>query len=251
MSAVRAFINANVALARATNLLLPKSLCTDGNFWFQQKVLADACLAGETVFDIGGGSRPWITPAERQRLGLYVVGLDISAAELAAAPVGSYDEAIAADLCSYVGKGDADVVICQALLEHVPDANGALRAIASALKPGGRAYIFAPCRYAVFAQLNRVLDQDLKRRVLFFLFPYAAEGHDGFVAYYDHCSPNAVKAIVHDLGLSVEQSGTFWVSGYFYFFFPAYLLWRAYQFFSWIALGRDACESFYYVLRKD
>ncbi len=62
-------------------------------------------------------------------------------------------------------------MICQALLEHVPSTERAFRAIGSLLKPGGLALIFAPSRNAVFARLNLLLPQRLKRAILFAVFP--------------------------------------------------------------------------------
>lgn len=250
MKQIRRFFEANLALCRAINLRLPWALRTDGNYWFQQNVLQNGFLSNQVVCDIGGGSRPWLSPEEKQRLNLKVVGIDISEEELQAAPAGAYDKIIAADICKFVGDASFDVVICQALLEHVPDTKGALRAIASSLKPNGLAYIFVPCRNALFAQINRALPQDLKRRILFFFWPYAAEGHDGFYAYYDGCSPSTVEAVARDLGLEAQDKRAFWASGYFYFFLPAYFLWRFYQLISWSILGEDSCESFCFVLRK-
>ena len=142
MKQIRRFFEANLALCRAINLRLPWALRTDGNYWFQQNVLQNGFLSNQVVCDIGGGSRPWLSPEEKQRLNLKVVGIDISEEELQAAPAGAYDKIIAADICKFVGDASFDVVICQALLEHVPDTKGALRAIASSLKPNGLAYIF-------------------------------------------------------------------------------------------------------------
>lgn len=246
----RRLIDGNIAVCRAINKRLPEDWRTDGNYWFQQNVLATGISPGDTVFDLGGGSRPWISPGEKTQLDLTVVGLDIDATELCAAPSGSYDEIIATDLCSFLGNGTADKVICQATLEHVPDTAGAIRAIASILKPGGQAYIFAPGRNALFARLNRALPESIKKRVLALLYPYAGEGHDGFQSYYDQCTPSSIEALARANGLEVTSRRTFWVSGYFYAFVPAYLAWRIIQRFARMTSGDDACETFCVVLRK-
>jgi 2-polyprenyl-6-hydroxyphenyl methylase/3-demethylubiquinone-9 3-methyltransferase len=250
MKLIRGFLNANVALCRAINRRLPWALRTEGNYWFQENVLRNGFEPNQIVYDIGGGSRPWFTPEEKRRLNLTVVGLDISEEELRAAPAGSYDKMVAADVCGFIGDASSDAAICQALLEHVPDTKSAIRAIASTLKPSGVAYFFIPCRNAPFAQLNRILPQELKRKILYSIWPYAAEGHDGFRAYYDNCSPSKIEAIARLYGLEVKAKGTFWASGYFYFFFPAYLVWRFYQLIAWCFLGEDGCESFFFVFRK-
>ena len=84
----------------------------------------------------------------KERLGLRGTGLDIDADELARAPAGTYDETICADITEYEGKGQADLVICQAVLEHVANTEQALRSIASCLKRGGVALLFVPSRNA-------------------------------------------------------------------------------------------------------
>lgn len=247
---LRGFFDANIKLARWVNRMLPASVRTDGNYWFQENILRGAMKGGEKVYDLGGGSRPWFSADEKQRLRLYIVGMDICAEELAAAPPGSYDETAAVDITKLIGDGSGDAVICQATMEHVDDAAGAIRGIASVLKPGGQAYIFAPCRNALFAQINRALPQEFKKNMLGRIYPYAAEGHDGFPAPYDRCAPSSIRALAEQNGLKVVREGTFWVSGYFYFFFPAYLGWRLYQMASWLVRREDACESFYFVFRK-
>ncbi len=176
-------INANVALSRAIDGLLPASLRRDGNRTFLKDYAPRAIQAGTTVYDLGGGSQPFVSLDVKERFGLRVVGLDISAEEMAQAPAGVYDRMIAADLCTYIGKGDADIVMCQATLEHVPDGAGAMRAIASVLKPGGRVFIFAPSRNALFARLNLILPQRVKEKSCSPSSPKKAQGHDGFPAF--------------------------------------------------------------------
>jgi 2-polyprenyl-6-hydroxyphenyl methylase/3-demethylubiquinone-9 3-methyltransferase len=243
-------VSLNVAMSDALDRMLPQALRLDGNVDFRANALPSVLTPGALIYDLGGGSRPCITAEEKQRQGQRVVGLDISAEELAAAPVGVYDTAIAADLCSFVGPGDGDVAICQATLEHVPDTAGAIRAIASCLSPGGRAALFAPCRNAVFARLNLILPEDFKRRMLFAVFPHKAEGHDGFKAYYNRGTPREIEQLAAANGLVVEQRRLFWVSSYFKAFVPVFVLWRAWQGLTWLVMRDQAAEAFWYILRK-
>jgi SAM-dependent methyltransferase len=251
MGLARTLIAANVSLCGAMDRMLPGRAREDGNKTFVRDYLPKAYARGTTVYDLGGGSRPGLTAGEKRQLGIRYVGLDISAEELAAAPPGVYDKTIAADLCTFAGPGDADIVICQATLEHVPDTVGAMRGLASTLKPGGRVLIFAPCRNAVFARLNLLLPESWKKAALFALFPHKAQGHDGFKAYYDHCTPSAIEALAHKNGLVVEDRKLFWTSSYFTVFAPAFVLWRIWQGLSYLVIGKNAAETFVYVLRKD
>ena len=250
MGLLRGFIDANVKASVALNRLLPQYLRTDGNYAFLEEFIPNSVSAGDRAYDLGGGSRPFLSIDRKRELGLTVVGLDISGEELAAAPDGVYDQQIVADLTKFTGDGDGDVVVCQAVLEHVRDGTGTMRAIASCLKPGGRAFIFAPCRNAVFARLNLMLPQKVKERLLFALFPSKAEGHDGFPAFYDKCTPKELEQLAESNGLEIEQRRLFWMSSYFTVLFPAFLGWRLLQAVSYLLLGKDAAETYIYVLRK-
>ncbi|HGG04986.1 MAG TPA: methyltransferase domain-containing protein, partial [Aliiroseovarius sp.] len=180
-----------------------------------------------------------------------VVGLDIDPDELGAAPDGAYDETLARDLCTFTGQGDADLVICQATLEHVPDTAGAIRAIASILKPGGKALIFAPSRNALFARLNLLLPQKWKENILYFVYPVPdVTQHQGFPAHYDKCTPREIEKLAQENGLEVSERHLFWMSSYFFNLVPAYVFWRLWQGIFRLVAGPNAAETFAYVLTK-
>lgn len=250
MGLFKFIIDANVKLSRSVDAMLPMFLRRDGNNTFIAEVLPRSVDFGDLVYDVGGGSRPFITVHDKNRLGLTVVGFDIDPAELGAAPLGLYDRTVVADLCDFEGVSEADVTICQATLEHVKDTSAAVRALASTIKPGGRIYIFAPSRNALFARLNRILPERLKRKLLFFFFPEKAKGHDGFKAYYDRCSPSEIEQLAVANDLVVEERFLFWTSSYFFVFTPAFLVWRVCQAVNYMILGTNAAETFIYVLRK-
>jgi SAM-dependent methyltransferase len=249
----RALIASQQGLSRGFDRLLPPHFRVDGNRDFVESfvpaILQSALRPGMTVYDVGGGKGPLIDPRTKSAWGLRVVGLDLSQEELDRAPGGAYDETICADVCEYRGRGDADLVICQALLEHVPDVEQALAGIASLLKPGGHALLFVPSRNALFARLNLLLPEHVKRRVLFTIFPEKEE-KQGFPARYDRCTPRDLKAIAARCGLSPVGQRCYYLSSYFSFLFPLYLAWR-----MWVVLfyciDRDqSAETFCLALRK-
>ncbi|MBW6507614.1 MAG: methyltransferase domain-containing protein [Rhodobacteraceae bacterium] len=246
---LRNFIAANRRASTALNNLLPQALRRDGNRHFRTHILPGAVYAGATVYDVGGGSQPFADAEMKRRLGLRTVGVDIDAGELAAAPAGTYDAVIVADLCTYAGVGDADIVICQATLEHVPDTRGAILAIASILKPDGKAYVFAPCRNAAFARLNLVLPQRWKERILYAVSPEVKD-HQGFPAHYDHCVPTQIEQIFDTAGLRVVQRELFWMSSYFMVFTPLFVVWRIWQSLFYLAARANAAETFIYVVQR-
>lgn len=155
----------------------------------------------------------------------------------------------ASDIALYQGKNDADLVICQAVLEHVKDVDSAVKALSSILKPGGHALIFVPCRNALFARINLLLPERAKRALLFRLYPRMSR-HQGFPSYYRECTPSGLTRLARKHGLQVDSVTTSWTSEYFYALFPAYLVWRA-----WLTIARslgmrDFCETFSIVLTK-
>jgi len=249
MGAFRAFIDANIWLSNGFDQLLPAKFRVDGNRHFVESFAPRFLSEGQRVFDIGGGKNPFISVDRKQELGLTVVGLDIQQEQMARAPAGAYDETIRADISRFRGEADADLVICQALLEHVKDAGGAFEAIASMLKPGGRALIFVPSRHAAFARLNLLLPQKLKEWLLFSIYPQTRR-NQGFVSYYDRCTPRGFGLLGERNGLVIEEAEYYFVSSYFRFFFPAYLIWRLWLLGFYAVAGNQAAETFSMALHK-
>ena len=246
---IRKFIDWNVNLSTRLDNLLPISLRQDGNRCFLEEYAPRVEEVGAKIWDVGSGSQPYLSASRRLELGATVVGLDISNEELAAAPDGAYSHQVVADICQFSGDASADSVICQALLEHVPDTAGAIRALASIVRPGGRIYLFVPSRNALFARANLMLPHQLKRRILFSVFPTARD-NQGFQVWYDRCTPAQITCLAHSNGLVVEEQRLFWVSSYLKPFVPAFLAWRLCQSLARLMLGSEAAETFILVLRK-
>lgn len=229
--------------------LVPEKFCVDGNRDFIDSFARKHLKQGQRIYDIGGGKNPYVNRETKDRLALTVVGLDIDAAELARAPQGLYDETVCADITSFSGDGTADLVVCQALLEHVRDVDAAFASIASILKPGGRAIIFVPSRNAAFARLNLILPERVKHWLLFTIFPQA-QRDQGFRSFYDRCTPSDFHSIARNYGLQEVDSRTYFQSSYFSFLFPLYMVWRLWVLLFWMVKGDQAAESFSVAFRK-
>lgn len=249
MSLFRRLIRINQVLSYSIESMLPQELQRDGSQWFTEAFVPRYLRPGLKIYDVGGGRHPTFSAEQVRALNLDVTGIDISRVELDAAPPGTYARTWCADIAQVCGEGDGDLVLCRTLLEHVADVEKAISALASLLKPGGIALIFVPNRRAVFAQLNRLLPQEFKRRLLFTLFPMAREGQ-GFVAYYDRCTPGELKTLSSRNALRVEAEHYFYRSDYFTFFLPAHLLWRAYSSFTRMMWKEEASETFLMALEK-
>lgn len=244
MSLARQFIDLNRHCSRAfDSVLIPKRFRVDGNRDFIDNFAKKYLTPGLTVYDVGGGKQPYINRETKERLGLKVVGLDIDANELSRAPQGLYDEVVCADITKFAGPGTADLLVCQALLEHVADVDAAFRSIASILRPGGKAVIFVPSRNAVFARLNLLLPEKFKRWILFQIFPQA-KVDAGFPSYYDCCTPAGFRKLTKKYGLQEIEFRPYYESAYFSFFFPAHLTWRLWTQLFRLVRGDQAAETF-------
>lgn len=172
-----------------------------------------------------GGKSPLFSAQDVIEKRLSILGVDIDQEELDAAPAGAYARAVCADITCFRGNADADVVIVQSLLEHVADNAAGMKGIASLCKPGGRIFTFCPNRRAWFAMINRTLPERIKRAVLYAVYPHTRE-NQGFPAFYDRCTPSEIREAMEAAGLRVERIEPYFISSYFMFFFPLYLLWR-------------------------
>ncbi len=243
------FIGFQKYLSQRFDDLLPEKFRIDGNMHFQERFALSHIPEGALVYDVGGGKRPFLSPEEKARRKLRVVGLDIDEEELMRAPLGAYDEAIRADITEYCGRGDADVAICQALLEHVADTPSAFAGVASVLKTGGRALLFAPSRNAVYARINLMMPENLKRKILHFLHP-ELEGKAGFPSYYDCCTLAEFEKIAGEKGFAVLEKRAYYSSEYFRFFTPLHILWRVWLCAFHLFAKERAAETFSVALRK-
>jgi SAM-dependent methyltransferase len=108
-----------------------------------------------TIADVGCGTG-WMS-VRLARRGWSVTAIDANGASLAAF------ETAAAELGIRVHHGDlflfgmepADAVLCQEVLEHIPDASAALRKTAEFLKPGGTGLFCVPYRENLGAKTVR------------------------------------------------------------------------------------------------
>jgi SAM-dependent methyltransferase len=253
MSIIRKLINQQVALSkRFDEIFLPKKFLIDGNQDYLNDFLPnmlDKVRIGSTVYDIGCGKNPAISIEIKQKLQAKVIGIDLSEHELLQAPADTLDSCIKSDICNYRGHEDGDLLLCQALLEHVPDVEAAFVSMASLLRKGGVALIFVPSRNAIFARLNNLLPQRVKLFLLHGIFP-SSRRDQGFPSFYNRCTPRDFRLLAVQHGFEVEEIRTYYKSSYFTFFFPLYLVWRL-----WILLfekvnSEQSAETFCMKLRR-
>jgi len=246
---IRRLIEINQWASRRFDGWLPRKYSVDGNFAFISTIVPKYLKRGMRVVDVGGGRHPCIGVARKKELALDVIGVDISATELAAAPEDAYDSTVVSDIAVLVSDLKADLVICQALLEHVENTGGAFRAVSSMLRPGGQALIFVPSRNALFARINLILPHKVKRWLLFAIYPQARDGQ-GFRSFYKNCTPRDFAELAASQNLIIRELHLYWCSQYFSFCFPLHVLWRIWLLAFAAIWGANAAETFSMVLER-
>ena len=236
---------------------VPNSWKIDGLQDYVHEVVPPLIQNDSRICDVGGGKRPFVGLEVPKQKGHHIIGIDIDKTELDAAPQGVYDKVIVSDIGATILPPEvtkkavkADLIICEAVLEHVADNAQAVRNIAGLADDGGKIALFIPSRNALFAIVNRYLPEKLKRAILFTIFPETAHAQ-GFPAFYDHCTPREMRRLFEANGVRVDTLKCYYFSTYFSFFLPAHMFWRLFQLISYVFLRENAAESFSIVGTKD
>lgn len=238
----RTIISWNIAASNRFDLMLPEKFRIDGNREFIKKT-KESIPNGILIADIGGGKQPLFSSIEVVDKDIQVIGVDIDAEELQAAPPGTYFQKDCIDITAYESDIKADAVIVQSLLEHVDDGFAAIKGISTYCKQGAHVYTFCPNRYAWFAFINRILPQSLKLALLYTVFP-STKGHQGFPAYYSDCTPDKMIRNMESFGLRIVELRLYFISSYFKFCFPLFVLWRLINYPLVKLWPRIFCETF-------
>lgn len=244
----RRLIEQQVAWSKALDRRLPPDLSIDARKYFHEEYLGRFIAPNSRVYDVGGGRYPSLTRDQKTRQNLHIVGVDLNAEELDAAPAGVYDHTAAADITGFQGNNDSDFIICETVIEHVKDTSQAFRAFHSILRPGGLVIMLVPCRTAIFARLNRLLPEPWKRYILTSIYP-TVRGQ-GWPAYYDRCTPVEFRKLAAAGGFDVVHLKPFYYSAYFQFCFPFYAPWRLWVWLARTLTPERAAETFCICLRK-
>ncbi len=157
---------------------------------FDERIAASLAPGG-LVLDVGGGRNPCVSSAQRP-VGCIYAGLDISSAELAAAPPGSYDEMWVGRVEEYRPEleGRFDLVVSWQVLEHVRNMAESLANIRRYLRPGGTFIAQLSGRFSVFAALNALIPQ---RPAIWVMERLLDRPPDSvFPAYYNRCWQSAL-----------------------------------------------------------
>jgi SAM-dependent methyltransferase len=202
------------------------------------------------VIDVAAGSH-WQFPLDyKDAYGLELSGVDIDANAMNSNE--ALDFRYDADVCnaSIIGKGNYDLLTCHSGIEHFQDVQKFLDAAFMSLRPGGAVIAQFPSSLAPFAIINKLLPQELKKKLLNAVFGSAAD-EIGYPVYYDKCRYSAFKGAAERSGFQVEYYlPTFLSSGYFSFLFPLFLLSQLLDIFRLVYGTKDMASYNVFVLRR-
>lgn len=181
------------------------------------------------VVDVGGGRHCHFARFRPPGSAVRIVGVDISADELALND--DVDERVVADATQALpfGEGDVKLLVARAVLEHLPDTEAFITEAGRVLEPGGYFVVLVPNRYALSSVLNRLIPDRLARVLLHALVP-DSEGRLGFPAHYDRTSSNELRRLFERYDIDVvEEHLTYYQASYFGFFLPLYVICAAFE----------------------
>lgn len=254
LSLARRFISWNRRASKwIDTVFVPAAWRVDGLKEYIEDILPPLTDRAKTIYDIGGGKRPYVgTVVARSKQTKTIVGLDIDQRELDQAPASAYDKTIAQDIGARQMKPLrplATLVICQMVLEHVFDNKQAIKNIYRFTAKNGTVTICVPSRNALFATINRLLPESIKRRLLHGIFPESAHAQ-GFPAYYHDCTPKEMIGLMEHEGFAIETVRYYFQGTYFTFFVPFHIVWRLYQAVAYMFIRRNAADYFCIIARK-
>ena len=160
-------------------------------------LIAPALIVGVSILDVGCGRRPVIAPEARPP-GCRYVALDLSASELAKAPVNSYDAMFETDVAHRLREleGCFDLVVSWQVLEHVKPLDRTLENLHAYLRPRGRLVALLSGTFSAFGLINKLVPQQLGAWSMKKLL--GRDPSTVFPAYYHLCWYNALKRELRD-----------------------------------------------------
>ena len=212
---------------------------------FDQAV-SGALRPGIRVLDVGGGGEPAIS-IDRRPPGLYYVGLDLSAAELARAPAGAYDATVVGDVAVRRPEleDQFDLIVSWQVLEHVRPLAVAVANLRSYLRPEGLLVVQLSGAFSAFGLLNRILPQRLGIWGMSVLL--GRDPETVFPAYYDGCWHRRLRRMFS--GWTRAQIVPIYQGAvYFSFFAPLMAIYLVYE--DWAARAHVDLATHYVIVAR-
>ncbi|MFP4054947.1 MAG: class I SAM-dependent methyltransferase [Phycisphaerae bacterium] len=171
---------------------------------------------GKRVLEVGGIDRPQLSKDQ----GYSYVGLDIESRE---GCYRCYDHFYVQSVEEDIPGGPYDLIISNAVLEHVPNNDASFRSMYNALKEGGRCVHYVPSKWHPYAICLRLVGPERQKRLVKALRPYALDT-TGYPAFFHHCSIPGMRRLAKHHGFKNIRFTRFYRGNdYFAFFLPAFL----------------------------
>ena len=184
-------------------------------------------LKPNSILEVGGIDRPLLAKSNDYEY----IGIDIDE-QPACHEI--YDEFIVRSIEESVER-KVDLIISCTLLEHVANNENAIKVMHEALNDHGVMHHYVPSKWHPYAIALRLVGPTIQKILIPLLRP-GAEAVSGYPAFFNHCSPQAMRRLVNRTGFSEVSIKPFYrASDYFAFFVPAYLL---------VVLFENACARF-------
>ena len=178
---------------------------------------------GIVVYDAGGGKRcRYIKRVDKESM--YVFALDISDEELNFNL--GVDGKFVTDVCENIPTpyGKVDMITSSYLCQHLINPKRFYKNAYKALKPYGLFINMFPCRYSVFATINRLLPEDVSKKILNHFLPNAEDDCD-YSATYENLWYSKVIQDYRKAGFRVEKIYLRYLQAdYYHYCIPLFLL---------------------------
>lgn len=188
-----------------------------------EKTVASYLEPDMLIYDVGGGKHcRYRKSIDKETMMIYA--LDISDEELAANT--GLDGKIVTDVCKKIPipYGQVDMITSSSVCEHLKNPFDYYENASKALKKDGVFINLFPCRYAIFAMINRILPKKFAKNLLYFFLP-GAKKDCGFPAYYEDLYYKKIIDDYHKAGFKIEKIYLRYLQAdYYTFFIPLFLI---------------------------
>ena len=194
------------------------------------------------VLEVGGIDRPLLRKSPAIRL----EGLDIEFKE----DCGKiYDNFLVQSIEKPISR-KYDLIISKTLLEHVRNNSTGLKSCYGALKQGGTMIHYLPSKWHPYSIILRLIGPRLQKLFIALFRPHAL-AKTGYPAYFDHCSPAAMKHVLTDIGfIKISIKPFYNAADYFSFCFPLYTIVLLWEHFCRKLGWAQFCSGFIFVAEK-
>jgi SAM-dependent methyltransferase len=244
MKMLNRLISMNIRLSTYFDQMIP-CLGTSKGYKTELVSFINAFLCGYSncqVLEVGGIDRPLLCRSEKVRYD----GLDVDSNERCYDIYDNFHKQSVEE--TIVDR--YDLIISKGVLEHVRNNKAGVVQMYRALNEGGCMVHYLPSKYHPYSILLSLIGSKWQRRMIGLLRPWAAN-RTGYPAFFDECSPWAMRKLVEGSGFEhVEIIPFFSASDYFRFCFPVYVAIGLWDYVCRKLTLDQLCSGFIVIARK-